>query len=372
MKTIRLILISLLIFALSSVLVYSQNGNSVSGDKINNRSLQMDNASAIQFEKHEKVSQLFKPVITGLEGLVAYAYLGADHTGGLPTGPCSFDLDDPGTITSLAPGFPGNFMSAGTWANGKWYGVEWGNGNLYEINPFDGSMNLIGASGYSIRGIAWDGTTMYGCSANYFGSINLEDASVTIIGLMGDTPMMIGLACDAAGNVYGVDAVYDNLYSINTTTGAATIIGPLGIDLAEYAQDMDYDKDNDILYLAGYVSTPSYITGALLTVNISTGAATLVGEFQNGAELDAFAIPYGVTVFPDDLGIVSISSPSSGSFLTAEEPVIVLINNFGTNAQSNFDVSFTVNGGSPVTETISATINGGEVLEYEFSSTIDL
>ena len=173
---------------------------------------------------------------------------------------------------------------------------------------------------------------------------------------------------DAAGNLYGVDPGDDNLYSINSTTGAATIIGALGIDLAENVQDMDYDKDNDILYLAAYLSTG----GSLYTVNISTGAATLVGQFENGVELDAFAIPYGVTVVPDDLGIVSISSPSSGSFLTAEEPVIVLINNFGTNAQSNFDISFTVNGGSPVTETISATINGGEVLEYEFSSTIDL
>ena len=47
------------------------------------------------------------------------------------------------------------FLAAGTWANGKWYGEEWGVGNLYEINPSDGTMTLIGSSvvliAFSIR-----------------------------------------------------------------------------------------------------------------------------------------------------------------------------------------------------------------------------
>jgi hypothetical protein len=131
---------------------------------------------------------------------------------------------------------------------------------------------------------------------------------------------------------------------------------------------MDFDKDNDVLYLAAYLNDD----GALYTINTSTGAATLVGAFMDGIQIDAFAIPYGEPLVLNDVGIVSIPSPTSGMFLTDEEPVVVLINNFGTIAQSNFDVSYTVNGGTPVTETISATINGGETYEYTFTATIDL
>ena len=332
MKKFILILSSLVIIALSTLPVHSQSDNSE------------------------------------LNSIVAYGYVAYDPSYSLPTGPCSFDLDDPGIITSLAPGTSANFLSAGTWADGKWYGEEWSVGNLYEINPFDGTMTFIGSSGYNIAGLAYDGITMYACTGTVFGSISLLDGTGTIIGDLGNFQYMVGLACDSAGNIYGVDIYDDNLYSINKTTGAATVIGPLGIDLDEYAQDMDFDKDNDVLYLAAYLTSG----GALYTINTSTGAATLVGEFMNGAEIDALAIPYVGSVFPNDVGIVSISSPSSGMVLTSEEPVVVIIHNFGTNAQSNFSVSYTVDSGTAVTETITDTINGGETYEYTFSATVDL
>jgi len=304
------------------------------------------------------------------DSLIAYGYVayGGGGSGALTKGPSFFNLDDPGSITLLAPWTGGDFISAGTWADGKWYGTEYMVGNLYEINPFDGSMTFIGSSGFNVWGLAWDGQTMWGCTGSYLGSINLENGSGTMIGPMGNAGSMIGMACDSSGNIYGVDLLDNNFYSINKTTGAATVIGPLGINLDNYAQDMDFDKDNDVLYLAAYVNDD----GALYTIDPSTGTATLVGAFQNGAQIDGFAIPYGVIVYPDDLGIVSILSPSSGTFLTAEEPLVVLINNPGTNAQANFDVSFSVDGGSTVTETITATINAGETYEYTFSATVDL
>jgi len=314
------------------------------------------------------VSEVGQDEVLKTDCLIAYAYVAYDPTGGITEGPCLFDLYDPGMTTSLAPGSAGDFIAAGTWAKGKWYGEEWGVGNLYEINPFDGSMTFIGSCGQNIAGLAWDGETMYACTGNQLFHIDLDDGAASFIGTMGNTQFMVGMGCDSAGNIYGVDIYDDNLYSINKTTGAATVIGPLGIDLDEYAQDMDFDKDNDVLYLSGLVNG----MGGLYTINTSTGAATLVGEFMNGVEIDAFAIPYGGSIISNDIGIVSILSPTSGTILTDEEPVIVLLKNFGTNAQSNFEVSFTVGGGSPVTETITETINGCETYEYTFTATADL
>jgi hypothetical protein len=50
---------------------------------------------------------------------------------------------------------------------------------------------------------------------------------------------------------------------------------------------MEYDQDNDILYLAAYTTQ-----GELYTCDTTTGACTLVGAFQSGAEVCGLAIPY--------------------------------------------------------------------------------
>lgn len=73
----------------------------------------------------------------------------------------------------------------------------------------------------------------------------------------------------------------------------------------------------------------------------------------------------------DDLGVVSIDTPNDGS-LTTTETVTVTIYNYGLNDQSNFPVSFTVDGGIPVTETYSGTINSGTSAQYIFTGTANL
>ena len=76
---------------------------------------------------------------------------------------------------------------------------------------------------------------------------------------------------------------------MDVTTGAATAIGTgLGIDLI-YAQDMDYDHNNGVLYLAGYLGGGA---SHLYTVDVSTGLVSApLGDFP-GAEICAFAVPY--------------------------------------------------------------------------------
>jgi hypothetical protein len=61
--------------------------------------------------------------------------------------------------------------------------------------------------------------------------------------------------------------------------------------------------------------------------------------------------------------------PSCG--LTNAELVGVVIRNAGTAALSNFDASFSVNGGTPVTETVPGPINPGDTLLYVFTATAD-
>ena len=75
---------------------------------------------------------------------------------------------------------------------------------------------------------------------------------------------------------------------------------------------------------------------------------------------------------PDnDLSVVSIMEPATGMGL-GEEPVSVRVLNMGTATQTGFDVSYTINNGATVTETVSATIASFESYDYTFNTTADL
>lgn len=77
-------------------------------------------------------------------------------------------------------------------------------------------------------------------------------------------------------------------------------------------------------------------------------------------------------LYADDIGVVEILSPVSGSYLTNSETVTVTIENFGANTQTNFDVLFILDGGVPVTEQIAESLELGSTYEYTFSATADL
>lgn len=73
----------------------------------------------------------------------------------------------------------------------------------------------------------------------------------------------------------------------------------------------------------------------------------------------------------DDLGVVAITAPESGSDLTATETITVDITNFGGATQTDFEVSYTIDGGAPVTETVAGPIETGETISYSFTQTGD-
>jgi len=74
---------------------------------------------------------------------------------------------------------------------------------------------------------------------------------------------------------------------------------------------------------------------------------------------------------PNDLGITEISSPISGTNLSTTELVTIEITNFGGAEQSNFEVSYELNG-EQVTETVDGPLAGNSSMDYIFTQTIDL
>ncbi len=103
-----------------------------------------------------------------------------------------------------------------------------------------------------------------------------------------------------------------------------------------------------------------YFTNEVHTVDTPTNQrAANVGRFKIAADADV------------DAGIIAFVAPTDGGLSNAET-VTVMIRNFGTIAQSNIPVSFTVDGGAPVTEMFTGTIPPASNVMYTFTGTANL
>lgn len=230
-----------------------------------------------------------KPQDLLVPGHIAFGWAYGEHSGFI-----EFYLDDPGNISFSEDGWS-DFASADFDPNGNMYLIAY-EGGLYLL-PLGGSLVFI-ASTISGNGLCFDTTTAtwYVSSAGSLYTMDILTGATTYIGSHGTANTIVGIACDNDGNIYGYDVLWtgeSTLYSINKSTGVATAIGSMGYGFL-YAQDPAYDRDNNILYIAGYFNDGS--PSALLTCDTQTGSCTIVGTLQYGVGIDAFAIPYGTAV----------------------------------------------------------------------------
>src|SRR4030088_258139 len=101
-------------------------------------------------------------------------------------------------------------------------------------------------------------------SSGIVGRVDVPTGNVTIVGNSGAP--LTDIAFDPSGNLFGIS--FTNLYRINTTTGAATLIGPTGIP----GGNALVFGTNGTLFAAGNTTTN------LFSVNPSTGAGTVLGN----------------------------------------------------------------------------------------------
>jgi hypothetical protein len=73
----------------------------------------------------------------------------------------------------------------------------------------------------------------------------------------------------------------------------------------------------------------------------------------------------------NDIGVSAISSPSSGTNLSATEQITVTITNYGGATQTDFDVSIDLDG-NIFTETVAGPLEGNSTIDYTFVYLADL
>ena len=111
-------------------------------------------------------------------------------------------------------------------------------------------------------------------------TLNLTTGAAAQVGTGSIAGLVIDIAIDRTGIMYGHEILNDQLLRIDKTTGVATVIGPTG-QAANFAQGMDFDPVDNTLY--GFIIR-SDTTAAIGTFNTTTGAFTV--STANGEELE--------------------------------------------------------------------------------------
>jgi hypothetical protein len=223
----------------------------------------------------------------------AYAWNAYSPGSVVSAGPVSL-MTDAGALTSIIADT--NTVFAGTWMDSIWVVMNNNNQKMFKVDTTSGALTLLTTvTGMSDgpTGIAYDYTTstlfgiVYNSPNSELYSIDVSSGTATLIG--SNPGLAINLACDHNGDLFTVDIAGDSTYAVNKSTAAWTGIGPVGVNL-NYAQDMEYDHNNNVCYMAAYGSQ-----GELRILDLTTGESFLVEAFTDGCEVTALAIPkYGI------------------------------------------------------------------------------
>jgi len=172
------------------------------------------------------------------------------------------------------------FSGIGVGPGGSLYGGKFQGSTLYQINPATGTLTTVGTSSISYYDFGSTVSGVYGLDKNlnlYF--VDPTTAATTLIGPTGlhlPSGFWIG-ASSGSNTLYFTMARRDSpeiLYSINTDTGVATEIGNTGVpNLGAMV------FENGMLYAGSGASG----TFSIYTLDPSTGLATFVTTTNSGA-----------------------------------------------------------------------------------------
>ena len=171
------------------------------------------------------------------------------------------------TVTNIGVSVPITFPGGMMYRNGVIYTYNQSAPyQLWSLDTVNGVttllFNMTGVPQTNLSGMLWDGTNVYGLSTSISASqiftINMTTGVCTPIGTPSTTCpggiMLLG-RMGAASPMYAIDIVADNSYRVNKTTGAFTLLGPLGVSI-NFGQDGSVDPNDNTIYVACYSSGP--------------------------------------------------------------------------------------------------------------------
>lgn len=193
--------------------------------------------------------------------------------------------------------------------------------------------------------------------------------------------------------INGVGAVTPNNYLISPVLDLTSATGTILVDWKAYAQDQAWASEHYLVVVADNNTQAAVDAGTVIydgivgangeyiteTGNISSfaGEVVFIAIVHNNST-DQFSLNIDdVSVYTSntaDVGVTAVAAPSNvdGCDLSSLEVVTVTVTNFGGTDAADFEVSYTVNGGTPVVETVSTTVAPAGTYEHTFAEPADL
>lgn len=288
-----------------------------------------------------------------------------------------FDLLAPGvdqaTVIRAALDQAGLSIAGGDFADDdfsrEWM-LDYYQSQLYTIDTATGVQTLVGwaipqgmAPGEQWWGAAWDpaGRRFYAASNGNNGwsglyTIDLATAAATFVGRIdfGASSVVADIAVDQNGQMYGLDTLNDVLLAIDKTTGAASVVGPLGVD-AKFAQSIKFDRSTGKLYWTSYDATGA---AAVATIDPLTGTPTPVAPSGDHRQLFALAIARagGDCSQPLDAPWLTLRTPSGTADPGAAYGLYDVDFDAGALAPGDYAATICVFNNDPVYRTRPATV----------------
>lgn len=186
-----------------------------------------------------------------------------------------------GTPSEIGPTGQNDIEGLAIHCDGTLYGVNRSSdgqpNQLVTINTSTGAATVVGPLSQepSDAGLTFgaDGR-LYMAQVNVphdFFRVDPATAVLTTIGPLGANVQLTGLAGRADGSIFGFDRTGDQLVTVNTSTGAATAVGPVSTPTLNLV-GLDFDTSGTLWGIAN--------SGAIVTFNTSTGADTQVTTYN--------------------------------------------------------------------------------------------
>lgn len=197
------------------------------------------------------------------------------------------------------------------------YGAKGGSSasDLYTLSTTTGVATSVGPTGRALTGLAFDPTSgiLYGSTSNQsplnaraLVTVDPTTGATTLVGAYGiGSDTLADIAFDSLGNLFGFSASGHKLYSVNKSTGVATVISAASFPGGGFGWAMDFDSYDNLFVLPfGDQVGPSQ--GAVYLTDQSTGTSAFFADisgsppYNNGASFAAGAFAPGKIFYAID------------------------------------------------------------------------
>lgn len=148
-----------------------------------------------------------------------------------------------------------------------------GASSLFRVNHNTGSATAVGPMGIQCTDIAFRGHELYATTFTSLYRVNPDTGNAAFVGNVGAGDVNALAVNPLTGRMYGAGSVAGAFYEINPATGGGALIGFYGAGLSSAG---DLAMLNNIMYAT--VNRAGFPNTWLVRVNLTTGAATLIGD----------------------------------------------------------------------------------------------